>query len=225
MLSKPISDITPFTLLDYPGKSACIFWYAGCNMRCSYCYNPEIVLGKGRVLFSEAISFLDTRRGLLDAVVLSGGECLIHKNIQEQIKAIKKMGYLIKIDTNGSNPGILSQLLEEGLIDYVALDFKALDDKYEMITKSDLFSPFEQSLQLLLNSKVTFEVRTTCHSDLLASSDLNKMIHYLDSKGYEGNFYIQGFRNDKETLGKLSSSQAINPSELFSLPNIQFVIR
>ena len=85
--------------MDYPDKSACIFWYAGCNMRCLYCYNPEIVLGKGTTTFSEAISFLKSRQGLLDAVVFSGGECLIHKNILDQIKTIKELGFLIKIDT------------------------------------------------------------------------------------------------------------------------------
>ena len=73
MLSKPIYNITPFTLLDYPDKSACIIWYVGCNMRCLYCYNPEIVLGKGTTTFSEAISFLKSRQGLLDAVIFSGG--------------------------------------------------------------------------------------------------------------------------------------------------------
>ena len=124
MLSQPIYNITPFTLLDYPDKSACIFWYAGCNMRCLYCYNPEIVLGKGTATFSEAISFLKSRQGLLDAVVFSGGECLIHKNILDQIKTVKELGFLIKIDTNGSNPNVLKQLIKSNLIDYVALDFK-----------------------------------------------------------------------------------------------------
>ncbi|HJR99561.1 MAG TPA: 4Fe-4S cluster-binding domain-containing protein, partial [Flavobacterium sp.] len=78
MLAKIISNITPFTLLDYPDKSSCILWYAGCNMRCLYCYNPEIVLGKGTISFSEVLLFLKTRIGLLNAVVFSGGECLIH---------------------------------------------------------------------------------------------------------------------------------------------------
>jgi pyruvate formate lyase activating enzyme len=110
VLAKPICNITPFTLLDYPNKSACILWYAGCNMRCLYCYNPEIVLGKGAITFSETISFLKKRKGLLDAVVFSGGECLIHKNIVEQIKEVKALGFLVKIDTNGSNSKVVKQL-------------------------------------------------------------------------------------------------------------------
>ena len=98
MLSKPIYNITPFTLLDYPDKSACIIWYSGCNMRCLYCYNPEIVLGKGSTSFPEAISFLQKRQGLLDAVVFSGGECLLHKNIVAQIKEIKEI-YNSRLDS------------------------------------------------------------------------------------------------------------------------------
>ena len=154
MLSKPIYNITPFTLLDYPDKSACIFWYAGCNMRCLYCYNPEIVLGKGTTTFSEAISFLKSRQGLLDAVVFSGGECLIHKNILDQIKTIKELGFLIKIDTNGSNPNVLKQLIKSNLIDYVALDFKATRSNFQQITKSDLFPQFEKSFESLQEIKV-----------------------------------------------------------------------
>ena len=118
---KAIHSFTPFTLLDYPDKSACILWFAGCNMKCDYCYNPEIVFGKGSFYFSEIISLLKSRRNLLDAVVLSGGECLIHKDIIPFIKLVKSLGFLIKVDTNGSQPKVLEKLIEEQLIDYVAL--------------------------------------------------------------------------------------------------------
>ena len=101
---KAIHSFTPFTLLDYPDKSACILWFAGCNMKCDYCYNPEIVFGKGAFYFSEIISFLKSRSNLLDAVVFSGGECLIHKDIISFIKLVKSLGLLIKVDTNGSQP-------------------------------------------------------------------------------------------------------------------------
>ena len=151
MLSKPISYITPFTLLDYPHHSACILWYAGCNMRCLYCYNPEIVFGKGTIEFSEVLSFLKTRIGLLDAVVFSGGECMIHKNITAQIKQIKALGFAVKIDTNGSKPEVLNHLIEENIVDYIALDFKAVPDKYEHITKSNLYKPFLDTLKILIN--------------------------------------------------------------------------
>ena len=225
MLAKPICNITPFTLLDYPNKSACILWYAGCNMRCLYCYNPEIVLGKGAITFSETISFLKKRKGLLDAVVFSGGECLIHKNIVEQIKEVKALGFLVKIDTNGSNSKIVKQLIQDNLIDYVALDFKALKSSYNAITKSNLFDEFESSFELLLASTIPFEIRTTYHSELISDVELNEMIHFLEYKEYKGNYYIQYFKNNVETLGNLSSSLKINSSRIENSPKIRVVFR
>ena len=216
MLSKPIYNITPFTLLDYPDKSACIIWYSGCNMRCLYCYNPEIVLGKGSTSFPEAISFLQKRQGLLDAVVFSGGECLLHKNIVAQIKEIKEMGFLVKIDTNGSNTAVLKQLLQESLIDYVALDYKATASKFQTVTKTDLFSKFENSFAMLQESEIPFEIRTTFHSDLILEADWIEMIEYLTQKNYTGKYYIQSFKNNVETLGKLPSSAKMKEQECFS---------
>lgn len=225
MLAKPICNITPFTLLDYPNKSACILWYAGCNMRCLYCYNPEIVLGKGDITFSETISFLKKRKGLLDAVVFSGGECLIHKNIVEQIKEVKALGFLVKIDTNGSNSKVVKQLLDNNLIDYVALDFKALKPNYNAITKSNLFDEFEETLDLLLVCSIPFEVRTTYHSELISDADLNQMMHFLELKKYKGNYYIQHFQNNIETLGNLIPSSKINSSKIENSQNIRVVFR
>jgi pyruvate formate lyase activating enzyme len=203
---RPIYSLTPFTLLDYPHKSACILWFAGCNMRCLYCYNPEIVLGKGTISFEKALSFLQSRRNLLDAVVFSGGECLLHKNILSLIDAVKKMGFVIKIDTNGSRPDVLQGVLEKKLIDYVALDFKAMPSSFENITQSNLFLPFEKSLQLLIESGIPFEVRTTVHSDLIDENELRRMIDYLEKMNYRGDYYIQFFVNDVPTLGKLGYS-------------------
>jgi pyruvate formate lyase activating enzyme len=225
VLAKPICNITPFTLLDYPNKSACILWYAGCNMRCLYCYNPEIVLGKGAITFSETISFLKKRKGLLDAVVFSGGECLIHKNIVEQIKEVKALGFLVKIDTNGSNSKVVKQLLNNNLIDYVALDFKATKYSYNAVTKSILFDEFEHSLELLLASTIQFEVRTTYHSELISDAELNQMMHFLELKKYKGNYYIQHFQNNVETLGNLTPSSKINSSKIENSQNIRVVFR
>lgn len=194
-------------------------------MRCLYCYNPEIVLGKGAITFSETISFLKKRKGLLDAVVFSGGECLIHKNIVKQIKEVKALGFLIKIDTNGSNSKVVKQLLDNNLIDYVALDFKALKPSYNAITKSNLFDEFESSFELLLASTIPFEIRTTYHSELISDVELNEMIHFLEYKEYKGNYYIQYFKNNVETLGNLSSSLKINSSKIENSPNIRVVFR
>jgi len=203
---RPIYSLTPFTLLDYPHKSACILWFAGCNMRCLYCYNPEIVFGKGIISFENAIQFLKGRSHLLDAVVFSGGECLLHKKSILFIAEVKKMGFLVKIDTNGSQPEVLKELIEKELIDYVALDFKAMPENFEKITQSKLFIPFEKSLHLLLQSKISFEVRTTVHSELLNTNDIKEMISYLGKVGYEGNYYIQHFVNGAPTIEKLGHS-------------------
>ena len=205
-VAKPIYSLTPFTLLDYPHKSACILWFAGCNMRCLYCYNPEIVFGKGTLSFEKALDFLKSRKQLLDAVVFSGGECLLHKKSISFVAEVKKMGFLVKIDTNGSQPKVLEELIKKEHIDYVALDFKAMPENFEKITQSKLFIPFEKSLLLLLQSGISFEVRTTVHSELLKKNDIQQMISYLEKIGYVGNYYIQHFVNGAPTIEKLGYS-------------------
>jgi pyruvate formate lyase activating enzyme len=224
-VSTPIYSLTPFTLLDYPHKSACILWFAGCNMRCLYCYNPEIVLGKGTLSFEKIISFLQTRKNLLDAVVFSGGECLLHKRIISLITQVKQMGFLVKIDTNGSSPEIMQELLDKKLIDYIALDYKAPKSKFQAITQSDLNDSFEETLDLILTAKIPFEVRTTFHSCLLTEEDLTTMVSYLEKKKYVGNYYIQYYRNDVETLSKLERSNNSIDCEKLSTNSIQIILR
>ncbi len=224
-VSTPIYSLTPFTLLDYPHKSACILWFAGCNMRCLYCYNPEIVLGKGSLTFGKIIEFLHSRKNLLDAVVFSGGECLLHKKIISFIAEVKKMGFLIKIDTNGSSPKAMQELLNQEIIDYIALDYKAPKSKFQAITQSDLYDPFEKTLDLILQAKIPFEVRTTFHSDLLTKDDLAKMVAFLESKNYVGNYYIQYFKNNVETLSKLERSDNRINWEKLSTPTIKIILR
>lgn len=176
-------------------------------MRCDYCYNPEIVLGKGKLSWDQVCEFLLSRRGLLDGVVFSGGECTVHPQVIPWVREVKKMGFEVKIDTNGSRPAVIRQLAEEGLLDYVALDFKALPEKYRQVTRSDLFLPFEKSLEILLESRVRFEIRSTVHSEQLSRDDLEQMEHYLRSKGYSGSYYLQHFRGDKGSLGDLGESK------------------
>ncbi len=211
---KAIHSFTPFTLLDYPDKSACILWFAGCNMKCDYCYNPEIVFGKGSFYFSEIISFLKSRSNLLDAVVFSGGECLIHKDIIPFIKLVKSLGYLIKVDTNGSQPKVLEKLIEENLIDYVALDFKGPKEKFFAITKSDFYTQFLSCFQLLQASSIPFEIRTTYHSSLLNPEDIVAMQDVLLELGYDKNYYIQNFRNYQNTIAPLPDSQSISEKDI-----------
>jgi pyruvate formate lyase activating enzyme len=204
--SAPIYNLTPFTLLDYPGRVACILWFAGCNMRCSYCYNPDVVLGKGTISFEDVLHFLKSRRGMLEGVVFSGGECTLHNNIIWLMEEIKAMGFLIKLDTNGSRPLTIANLVRSGLVDYIALDFKALPHQFEAVTGSSLFDNFEHSLRFLIGSEQKFEVRTTVHSDLVNAPDFAAMVKYLELMEYLGTYYIQHFVNDVPTLGGLGSS-------------------
>ncbi|MEC3879500.1 anaerobic ribonucleoside-triphosphate reductase activating protein [Parapedobacter sp. 10938] len=224
-MQTPIYSITPFTLLDYPGKTACIFWFAGCNMRCVYCYNPDIVLGKGRMSIAKALEFLRSRRGLLQGVVLSGGECTLHPTIFPLLEAAKGYGFSVKVDTNGSRPTVLKTLIAQQLVDYVALDFKALERRYQPITQSELFLQFAESLALLNRSKVAFEVRTTVHSELITHDDLREMVGFLQEHAYKGTYYIQHYVNGVPVLGTLGRSlRDENPSAL-SLGDIQVVER
>jgi pyruvate formate lyase activating enzyme len=194
-------------------------------MRCLYCYNPEIVLGKGSISFENILTFLQSRKNLLDAVVFSGGECLLHKKIIPLITQVKKMGFLIKIDTNGSSPEVMLQLLNLNLIDYIALDYKAPESKFQDITQSDLYDSFEKTLDHVLQTKIPFEVRTTYHSDLLTEENLKEMIQYLEYKKYSGNYYIQYFKNNVATLSKLERSYNRIDCEKISTPNIKIILR
>ncbi|HEX5710906.1 MAG TPA: radical SAM protein, partial [Sulfuricurvum sp.] len=105
---KALYDITPFTLLDFPDTPAAIFWFAGCNLRCVYCYNPDIVFGVARIKEEEALSFLRRRQGLLEGVVLSGGECTTYPHLLVFCRCIKSLGYTIKLDTNGMRPDVIA---------------------------------------------------------------------------------------------------------------------
>jgi pyruvate formate lyase activating enzyme len=218
---KPIYSITPFTLLDYPDKTACILWFAGCNMRCAYCYNPDIVLGKGKLTYNDALKFINSRRNLLDGVVLSGGECTLHKSIASLLKEIKEIGLSIKIDTNGTKPELLRNLIREKLVDYIALDFKASPEKFIQITKSNLYGPFRKTLEYLIETNFPFEVRTTVHADLLNQKDLQQMVTFLENKNYKGIYYLQNYMNNAETLGHINNS----PCKFSSLKNLKTKLR
>src|SRR3989339_39398 len=122
-----IAGLQKTTLIDYPGKVACTVFLAGCNFRCPWCYSPELVLSEeirklSKISRKDFFKFLKSRKGLLDGVVICGGEPTINKDLPDFIKQIKKLGYLVKLDTNGSNPEILKKLIKQKLIDYVAMD-------------------------------------------------------------------------------------------------------
>lgn len=220
----PIFSITPFTLLDYPDKTACILWFAGCNMKCLYCYNPDIVSGKGKISFPEVLSFLKTRKGLLDGVVLSGGECTIHHGIKEFAGDIKSLGMQIKVDTNGSHPEKLKKLIQYDLVNYVALDFKSPAEKYQEITASHLYRKFDECLSILLESEIPFEIRTTYHSDLLEPKDIDEMAGLLYKRNYRGKYFIQNFVNNTPTIANLGYSKALRLQDI-AASELDIVIR
>lgn len=211
----PVYNVTPFTMLDYPGHTACIIWLSGCNMRCPYCHNPQIVRGKGTLGIQDALGFLKKRAGILDAVVLSGGEATLYPDLRQLVREIKNLGYLVKIDTNGTRPDVLIPLLNEKLIDYIALDYKAPFYKFEALTRMKRFTPFLQTLDALCHRETPFEIRTTVHSSLLNESDINAIMDDLTHRQYKGTYYIQNYvNNGQKTLLTLSPSEDIKRDEL-----------
>lgn len=199
-------DITPFTLLDFPDFPAAIFWFAGCNLRCSYCYNPDIVQGNASIDESTALAFLSRRRGLLEGVVLSGGEATLYPQLIEFCRSIKALGFKIKLDTNAMRPDVIEKLLHEDLLDYVALDYKAPSSRMRDICGGGNEHHFWESFYLLQSSKVTFEVRTTFHPDLLDESEIIAMSKRLTHNGYRSAFYVQMFKSGVTTLGNMDPS-------------------
>lgn len=152
---------------------------------------------------ATALNFIQSRKGLLDGVVLSGGECTMYKEIVPFARAIKAMGMLVKIDTNGSHPQRMRELVAQNLIDYVSLDYKAMPHQFEAITKSSFYHEFEETLALLQKSNITFEVRTTIHSALFSEPTLRAMANHLYALGYRGKYYLQNFLNDTQTIGNI----------------------
>lgn len=201
---RPPTDITPLTYLDYPGKAACIFWFRGCNLRCPYCYNPELVLGSGSRERADWIDFLRERQGFLDAVVMSGGEASLHPDIIPICRTAKKLGYLIKIDTNGSNPKVIRQLLDESLIDYVAVDHKMPSKRsFRLADGFVLFDLFCETINILKQTNVPYEIRTTCHPALLNEQDLIDMSQEVKNIGYCGIYFLQYYFEADATLGRM----------------------
>ncbi len=176
-------------------------------MRCAYCYNKDIVLSKnGKYSFSDILDFLKKRVGLLEGVVLSGGEATMAE-LLVFAQSIKELGFKIKLDTNGTNPKLIKELIEQNLLDYIALDYKAPKDKFTQITLSNKFNEFSETLKFLIESGFNFEARTTLHSDLLDENDINLIIEDLHSKGYKGTYYIQNFRDTGSNIGGISEAQ------------------
>jgi pyruvate formate lyase activating enzyme len=176
-------------------------------MRCDYCYNKDIVFAKdGKYSYNDILDFLKTRVNLLEAVVLSGGEASSY-DLVPFCQKIKQLGFKIKLDTNGTNFIHVKELIDLNLLDYVALDYKAPEAKFTQITHSNKFDEFSKTLDLLINSNVEFEARTTVHADLLSSDDINEIIIDLKNRGYKNSYFIQEFLETEKNIGDLKRAK------------------
>lgn len=180
------------SLIDYPGKVCAIVFTMGCNFRCPYCHNPELVdETANEISESEFFSFLFRRVGLLDAVTITGGEPTLHKDLVPFITRIKELGFLVKLDSNGTRPDVLSTLIDKKLVDYVAMDIKAPLQKYEQtIARPVDLEHIKTSIELLIQGKVAYEFRTTVVKALLSPEDF-----YSIGKLIQGaeRYYLQRF--------------------------------
>ncbi len=195
-----IGGFQSFSMLDYQDKLCAIVFTRGCNFRCPYCHNPELVHGCRLVdpfKKEDVLARLAKRKGKLDAVVITGGEPTLHPELPGFIREIKAMGFLVKLDTNGTNPGMIFKLLEHRLVDYIAMDIKAPFNKYDLLTgaKADI-EKIAMSIDLIRNSDIDYEFRTTVVDTLLDSNDVKEIIVML--KGVK-RYIIQNF-NPTETL-------------------------
>lgn len=183
-----IGGLIKFTLIDFPGRPAAVVFTQGCNFRCRYCHNPELVyphLFAEPVAIEEIYSFLKRRQGTLEGVVVSGGEPTLHEDLPSFMADLKAMGYATKLDTNGTRPDMLKSLLDAKLLDYVAMDIKAPLEKYSLITGVD-FNPevLRQSMDLIRSSGLEYEFRTTYDKEVLTDTDISTITQRLDGKNY-----------------------------------------
>jgi len=211
-----IAGLQRTTLIDYPGKLACVVFLAGCNFRCPWCYSSELVLPlkivkQPRISEKEFFDFLRERKGLLEGVVICGGEPTINKDLPQFIEKIKNLGYAVKLDTNGSNPKVLKDLVDTKLIDYVAMDIKLnlkfeirnLKLKYEDIMCEGVkIEDIQESVEFLKThstgsgpSGVDFEFRTTCVPGVHTKEDFLEIAKWIGGPNIK--YYLQNFRAEK----------------------------
>lgn len=195
-----IGGLQKLTLIDYPGKLAATVFLSGCNFRCPFCYSSELVIPE-KIKNSPEISkeylfnFLEEKKGLLDAIILCGGEPCLNEDLADLAKEIKKRGFLLKLDTNGSNPEMLKKLVEENLIDYVAMDIKGPRERYRDIVGVDIdINKIEESADFLLKNSIDYEFRTTIVPSVLLKEDFLKVAEWI--KGAK-RYYLQQFRPEK----------------------------
>lgn len=180
------------SLIDFPGKVCAIVFTIGCNFRCPYCHNPELVDETAdEISEDEFFAFLEKRVGLLDAVSITGGEPTLHKDLVSFIARIKKMGFLVKLDSNGTNPDTLREVINKKIVDYVAMDIKSPFEKYEIsVTRPVDLDKIQESINILLEGKVDYEFRTTVIKGILTPEDFELMGKMIEGAKI---YYLQKF--------------------------------
>lgn len=211
-----IGGIQKFSTVDYPGYTVASIFTIGCNMRCGYCHNPELVLPEqyaGAIPEEEIFEFLEKRRGLLDGVAISGGEPTMQEDLPDFIRRCKKMGFLVKLDTNGTNPVVLRELLQENLVDFVAMDIKGPLEKYSQIAARPIdIDAIRESIDLIRT--VPHEFRTTIVRGQLVPEDfesIGQLVHGADRFALQ--YFVPGATvspqfNKRESFTKQEMDQA-----------------
>lgn len=216
-----ICGLQKLAMVDFPGKLAATVFTGGCNLRCPFCHNALLVnrLEENPETHSveEVLDFLKKRKGFLDGVVLSGGEPLLQSGAADFLAAIKAMGFAVKLDTNGCYPEKLKEILDRGLVDYVAMDIKNSREKYALTVGIPAFdiTPIEQSVQLLKNSGIDYEFRTTIVKEFHTAQDLVSIGQWLDGSP---RYFLQQFVDSGDLVG--SGCTAVEPLELQSFADL-----
>lgn len=208
--SMKLGGLQKTSLVDYPGKMAATVFTKGCNFRCPFCHNPDLVDLKRNsedVSEDEFFDFLKQRKGLLDAVCITGGEPLIHNDIVDFMEKIKDFGFDIKLDTNGNFPEKLEILFQKELLDYVAMDVKSSPEKYRKLTNTDVrINDIAGSVELIKKKAKAYEFRTTAVPTLIDAKEIEEIGKWT---GGGKKFALQKFENGHETLDK--SWQKVSP--------------
>ena len=211
------------TFIEYPGEIASMIFLPGCNFRCSFCFNPELVLESDKVEDvdeKEVFDFLEKQRKWIDGVVISGGEPTLHKDLPELIRKIKKMGLLVRIYTNGTNPEMLKKLLDEKLIDSIAMDIKAPlnEESYERITcTKGLVEKVKKSVSLIMNSGLEYEFRTTAVPNVHHEKDVEEIAKHIKGANL---FVLQKFLPEKALDAELRKIKTQTDEEMEKLAEI-----
>ena len=195
-----IYGLQKMTLLDFPGKVACTVFLGGCDFRCPFCHNFELVDGTAPAAMEEEelMTFLKKRRGLLDGVAVTGGEPCLHKDLPDLLRSFRELGFQTKLDTNGYHPELLSQILKEGLADYVAMDIKNSPGKYALTCgcRTVDLERIRESIRLIMSEAPDYEFRTTVVKEFHAPEDFREIAEMIAGAR---RYFIQGF-TDRDTV-------------------------